>query len=95
MKIKLKESRKPHVKNIIFHINNNKESNKNTQKNFFSTNSSNSIDKNSLVFTSFQPNYTNKKHCFLINHSGLIPKNPTFRSVGFNNERQTKPIKSM
>lgn len=50
MKIKLKESKKPHVRNIVFHINNNKDSNRMTIKNFHSTNDTVLKNKNNLLF---------------------------------------------
>lgn len=84
MKIKLKESKKPHIKNIIFHINKNKDSKRFTVNNFFSNNDENLINKNTLLLETDYSNHFSSTNQMLINHSGLIPKNPTFRNVNIN-----------
>lgn len=84
MKIKLKESKKPHIKNIVFHINKNKDSKRITLNHFFSNNEEILMDKNTLLSDTNYSNQFSSTNCMLINHSGFIPKNPTFRSVNIN-----------
>lgn len=95
MKIKLKESRKPYVKNIIFHINSNKDSNIMTSK-FVSTNHDTCLKDKAYPFSSYDNvDEMNIKKSLLINHSGFIPKNHSFKSGPFNKNNVNKPIKGV